>query len=164
MMEKTARCRAVGSVRSMDIYEHSQTGTGVIGLLGAGLLFTGGVMGSRGPDATLVVVFFVLAVCLFLFCRLMVRVGADCLEVRLHGGIRVRRVFLRDITSHRPITYPWFYGWGIRLVPGGWLIGVSGRQAVEIVQSDHRRLLVGTDEPDVLDAALSRACRGEDGS
>lgn len=136
-------------------YEHRQKGTGTIVLLGAGLLLTGAVMGSRGPEASLVAVFLVLAACLFLFCQLTVRVGEEALEVFLHGGIRVGRVRLGEIASHRPRTYPWFYGWGIRLVPGGWLIAVSGLQAVEIVRQDGRHLLVGTDEPEVLDAALT---------
>lgn len=47
----------------------------------------------------------------------------------------------------------WWYGWGIRLTPHGWLYNVSGLDAVELHLTGGRKVRLGTAEP----AQLSRA-------
>jgi hypothetical protein len=41
----------------------------------------------------------------------------------------------------------WWWGWGIRLIPGGWLYNVSGLDAVELKMKNGRVYRIGTDEP-----------------
>jgi hypothetical protein len=62
---------------------------------------------------------------------------------------------------------PWYYGWGIRLTPTGWLWNVSGLARVEVQFDDGHRFRVGSDEPNRLAEALlsemravERAARG----
>jgi len=40
----------------------------------------------------------------------------------------------------------WWWGWGIRLIPGGWLYNVSGLDAVELKMKNGRIFRIGTDE------------------
>lgn len=51
---------------------------------------------------------------------------------------------------------PWYYGWGIRLPPHGWLFNVSGLDAVEIELAFGRTFRVGTDRPGELAEAIQK--------
>jgi hypothetical protein len=52
------------------------------------------------------------------------------------------------------VRTPWYYGWGIRLTPYGWLWNVSGTGGVELRFEDGGRFRVGSDEPDRLADAI----------
>jgi hypothetical protein len=52
------------------------------------------------------------------------------------------------------VTNPWWYGWGIRLIPGGWMWNITGNQAVELKLKSGRLLRIGTDEPEALETAI----------
>ena len=54
----------------------------------------------------------------------------------------------------------WYYGWGIRYTPHGWLFNVSGLDAVELELKNGRTWRVGTDEPVELLAAIQAAAEG----
>jgi hypothetical protein len=66
-------------------------------------------------------------------------------------------VQLADIASCAVVQNPWWYGWGIRLTPQGWLYNVAGRSAVEIRLKSGKRFRIGTDEPQQLCQALQQA-------
>ena len=88
------------------------------------------------------------------FLRLTVIV--DCDEVRLAYtfGWPRRRIDRARIRSAVPQRIPWWYGWGIRRTPKGWMWNAWGRDAVLVSLAD-RGFLVGTDDPDGLAAALT---------
>ena len=47
----------------------------------------------------------------------------------------------------------WYYGWGVRLTPYGWMFNVSGLDAVELTFESGKRFRIGTDRPgEVIDA------------
>jgi hypothetical protein len=48
-------------------------------------------------------------------------------------------------------------GWGIHKTSRGWLYNVSGFEAVLITLHSGRSILLGTDEPEALQRALTRA-------
>jgi hypothetical protein len=79
-------------------------------------------------------------------------VEVDDAQVRLRFGVgMVRKHFrLDEIASCRPVRNKWWWGWGIRLIPGGWLYNVSGLDAVELVLKNGKVFRIGTDEPQVL--------------
>jgi len=93
---------------------------------------------------------FVMGVVLLFFYRLTVSV--DDYYVRAVFGIGVigKRIPLGDILEVRPVTNPWWYGWGIRLIPGGWMWNISGQQAIELRLKNGRKFRLGTDEPEAL--------------
>jgi hypothetical protein len=53
----------------------------------------------------------------------------------------------------------WWYGWGIRLTPYGWLYNVAGWEAVEVLLKNGKKIRIGTDEPEKLSLAIDRATR-----
>ena len=71
-------------------------------------------------------------------------------------GIRlIRKWFkLNEIESCQIVKDPWYYGWGIRLTPRGWLFRVSGFNAVEIKFRKGKRFRIGTDVPQELEEAI----------
>ena len=100
------------------------------------------------------VLFVVLA---WLFGSLTVSVGDGAVEIRFGPGLLRKRWALDGFTSVAVARNKWWYGWGIRLIPNGWLYNVSGLDAVELVRTSGRVLRIGTDEPEVLAEALRAA-------
>ena len=67
----------------------------------------------------------------------------------------IRKVFdLAGIIDVQTVVNKWYYGWGIRLTPHGWLFNVSGLQAVEITSKSGKKYRIGTDQPEKLAAVV----------
>ena len=79
--------------------------------------------------------------------------------LRLQFGLGVprRTIMLSDIDSLEVTRTRFWDGWGVRRTRRGWLYNVSGYDALLVRRKDGRALLVGTDEPRKLKAALERA-------
>jgi hypothetical protein len=58
--------------------------------------------------------------------------------------------------SVTPVRNRWWYGFGIRLTPHGWLYTVRGLDAIEVRLSNGRTFRVGTDDQATLVARLER--------
>jgi hypothetical protein len=93
---------------------------------------------------------------LVLFSTLTVIVRDETVEVFFGPGLIRRRIPLNRIRGVRAVRTPWYYGWGIRLTPSGWLWNVSGLDGVEIEFNDGSKFRVGSNEPDKLAAVLRR--------
>jgi hypothetical protein len=104
---------------------------------------------SEGKIAIGVVLLFLL-VCLFLFHALTLELSSDELVVSLGLGMIRKRFSIKDIRNARIVKNRWYYGWGIRLTPHGWLLSVSGFDALELELKNNRKFRIGTDDPDRL--------------
>jgi beta-lactamase class A len=135
------------------LYERTQVGwvTALAVLPG---VVTGIVVSRRGVDFGWMVAAIAL-VLLLLFGALTVRLTEDSLLVRFGIGLIRRRIPIRDIMACRPVRNPWYYGWGIRMIPGGVLYSVSGLSAVELTLANGLLLRIGSDEPAALAAAIA---------
>ncbi|HMS15608.1 MAG TPA: hypothetical protein PKA37_02135 [Planctomycetota bacterium] len=80
-------------------------------------------------------------------------------EVRLQFGFLgpKKTIDLTHVSHMTPVRNRWYYGFGIRYVPGGWMWNVSGLDAVELEYLDGRRFRIGTPEPGLLADILKRA-------
>lgn len=139
-------------------YRHTQIGWVLGGIIGtAGVLVVVLLTAAalwRGALVLLPVAVTVLI--LLLFGTLTVSVDRTMLEARFGLGLVRRRVALAEIRAFRVVRNRWYYGWGVRYFPGGWLYNVSGLSAVELRLADGRRVRIGTDEPDALRRALAQ--------
>ena len=100
------------------------------------------------------------------FSAMTVTVTDDVVEVRFRLGWPYRSVKRRNIGSHAPVRSPWWYGFGLRFIPGGFMWNVWGLDAVELrMASDAsdsflfadrpgKAFRIGTDDPEGLDRAL----------
>jgi hypothetical protein len=86
---------------------------------------------------------------------LTVSVDDTSVVARFGVGLIHRRIPLADIRSFEAVRNPWYYGWGIRLIPGGWLYNVAGLSAVDFGIRDGRHIRIGTPEPAVLCAEVA---------
>ena len=90
-----------------------------------------------------------------LFSSLTIKVSGDQLIWHYTLGFWKKQVALSDIAEARKVRNKWWYGWGIRKIPGGWLYNVSGLDAVEVKLGNGRLIRLGTDEAGKLLAAIT---------
>jgi hypothetical protein len=148
---------------SRPLYEHTQTGWPIrIGFLALtlGLLLVAVVpdYGQPRPPLGLVAAGFgVAALVCAMWGSMTVRIQDDELRIRFGLGWPRRTVTLSDISGVEITRTSFFDGWGVRWTRRGWLFNVSGYDAVLLKLRGGRNLLVGSDEPRRLKAALQRA-------
>ena len=143
-------------------YRHTQIGWAMILILGGVIAFGGWVLHLSGGTASAIgtAVVAVMVVCLFLFISQTVIVDTERLQLRMGPGLIRRTVPLQDILAVGRLRLPWWaVTYGIRMSLSGkaQLWRVSGAEAVDLQLSGERRLLITSDEPDVLAAAIRAA-------
>lgn len=138
------------------MYRRTQPGT----LLVVFLLITMVVLGVGlylvWLPIPLVIAEAILLLTLVIFRSLTIEIDADELRCWFGGGLIKRRFRLAEIVSAEPVRNHWYYGWGIRLVPGGWMFNVSGLDAIELTLASGRRFRIGTDDPKEVVEAIRR--------
>jgi hypothetical protein len=148
------------------MYSHTQFGAVLVTALGvATLLALAALMRvpAREPvNVMILVVLAVMAAAMFLFRSLTVEVSSGVVAVWFGSGLISRRFPVGEIRAARVVRNPWYYGWGIRLTPGGWMFNVSGFDAVELELTGARRFRIGTDEPRELVTAIRQAANLEE--
>jgi len=88
---------------------------------------------------------------------LTVRIEDEQLQVRFGLGWPRKTLPLREIEAVEVTRTTFLEGWGLRRTRRGWLYNVSGFDAVLLHLTDGRSMMVGTDEPRRLKAAIERA-------
>ena len=91
----------------------------------------------------------------WLFGSLTVEVDEEELRHWFGPGFWKKSYQLLDIESAKVVRNSWFWGWGIRLTPHGWLYNVSGLDAVQLQLRSGRKLRIGTDDPQGLIEVIS---------
>ena len=138
-------------------YKHVQFGTLTVSLLVAAIVLLA-LLGFIVEWHTItIVVLLTLLVCVALFYSLTVEISNNHLGIYFGVGIVKKRFEIKDIEKVYPVRNRWYYGWGIRLIPHGWLYNVSGLDAIEIVMSSGKRYRIGTDQPNELAQAVNDA-------
>ena len=138
-------------------YEHTQIGYLTLGMLGAAILVIVFLMATSGFHWIPSTVLIILALCSGLFATLTVRVDEDGVRIGFGPGVIGKRFPMKEIASCQVVRNPWYYGWGIRLIPHGWLYNVSGLLSVELRMKSGRRYRIGTDDPEQLAKAIQLA-------
>ena len=138
-------------------YEHTQVGYLTLGMLGAGVLVIVVLMATSGFHWIALAVLIILALCSGLFATLTVGVDEDGVRIRFGPGVIRKRFPMKEIASCQVVRNPWYYGWGIRLIPHGLLYNVSGFLSVELRMKSGKRYRIGTDDPGQLAEAVRRA-------
>ena len=138
-------------------YKHTQIGYFLVTVYSIVVLFLGylNIMANFHP-LTLIGLIIVLIV-LGTFSRLTVTVDDQMIKIQFGFSV-IRKAFpLKEIEAFRVVRNPWYYGWGIRFTPRGWLFNVSGFSAIELRMKNGKLYRIGTDEPDNLAKALNEA-------
>jgi len=108
----------------------------------------------------LLIVFGILFPAFMLSLKMVTEVRNDGLYIRFYPIHRsFRRFTFESIRSYEVRDYSPlkdYGGWGIRFGPKGQAYNVSGSKGVVLVLEDGKRLMVGSQHPDELAAAISR--------
>ena len=150
----------------MPLYRHRQLGKIVLATVGAGIgliLALAFLVPAKEPAPTSLIAATagLLAAAMLLFGVLTVEVTAEEVVVSFGVGLVKKRFRVRDIRGARRVRTRWYYGWGIRRTPTGWMFNVSGLDAGEIELVNGRRFRIGTDDPERLLAAIKEAAQLE---
>lgn len=142
------------------IYQHTQTGLLTRRLLRAISIITAGsglfvALRSTLRSIPLLASSAIVFVCATLFDSLTVRVSHDLVEISFGIGIIRKQFDVGNIRRASVVKNKWYYGWGIRLTPHGWLYNVSGLDAVEILMDNGKQYRIGTDQPNELENAIN---------
>ena len=148
----------------MSVYHHTQPGTLNRVIFGASVVIfvvLAVFLGNGDPTAmwVMLMVCGILVVSLALFHALTVEIRHGKLRVRFGIGLIHKTIEVRDIEQVEAVRNRWWYGWGIRLTPHGWLFNVSGLDAVQVTLRNGRTYRIGTDEPQTLCAAIEEAMK-----
>jgi hypothetical protein len=92
--------------------------------------------------------------------RMTVTVDMAGVDVTFAFGWPRRYVATERVTEVSVVRNRWFFGWGIRFVPHGWLWNVWGLDAAELRLDSGRVFRIGTAEPNELAAAIDRQRQG----
>ena len=145
-------------------YRHTQVGWMTMGVVVCVTLLETSALTSAGIGVGLVsVTAGITLLVAFLFGSMTVTVAEGDIAIRFGIGLIRKRFALSAVRSYRHVHNPWYYGWGIKMIPGGWLYNVAGSSAVELLLEGGKYVRVGTDEPDALLTAL-RARIGDSAS
>lgn len=138
-------------------YKHTQIGHLLLISYSVVALFLGYINILAGFHPVTVVGLLIVLVPLGIFSRLTVTIDDQTIAVQF--GLKfVRKHFpLSEIEAYEVVKNPWYYGWGVRLTPRGWLFNVSGLSAIELRMNNGKRYRIGTDDPDNLARALGEA-------
>lgn len=140
-------------------YRHTQVGYLMIAVLAAGVLGLSASLAFGGGPKALVAAVVVLGLCLLLFPTLTAVVQGDRLRCFFGLGLIRREIAVSEVLAVSVVRNSWTYGWGLRLIPGGWLWNVSGLDAVELRLRSGKIFRIGTDEPAALQSAIANAVR-----
>jgi hypothetical protein len=89
-----------------------------------------------------------------LFWGLTVEVNKDVVRLYFGFGIIHRSILRQHISMVTQVRNRWWWGFGIRWTPHGWMWNMSGLDAVELTYHNGKKFRIGTDEPEILLEAL----------
>ena len=118
--------------------------------------------GVTVPGAVIAIYVLALASGIFallFWMRLTVEVRDDGIHVRFPPFVR-RVITYDEIASYEPRTYRpirEFGGWGLRWGLGGQAYNVKGNRGVQLVFTNGKRLLIGSQRPEEFAAAIDLA-------
>lgn len=138
-------------------YRHTQSGTLIlVSLAVVAIVMSVTSTATRGSEMVLLLLGGILLMGI-LFGTLTVEVARGAVRCWFGPGLIRKQYALTDIVEVETVRNHWYYGWGIRYTPRGWLFSVSGLDAVELTLSSGRHFRIGTDEPEELERAIRRA-------
>ena len=140
-------------------YQHTQKGTLIVRVLLGGFAFCLLICLTIKRDEPTVIficgsVGVVLLAFAYLFASLTVQVSHQWIDLRFGPGLFKKRFAVGELVGARVVRNRWWYGWGIKITPHGWLYNVSGLDAVEIELKSGKKYRIGTDEPAALHDAI----------
>ncbi len=141
-------------------YKHKQIGYLTLVTIGLALIMVA-VIYLLKTNMSLVswIVLIILTIALWLFSSLTVELESDFLKLYFGPGVIKKKFLLKNIDQCVAVRNKWYYGFGIRYTPHGWLFNVSGLDAVELRMKNGKKYRIGSDDAQNLSDAVNQAIR-----
>jgi hypothetical protein len=142
------------------VYSHSQFGWPMAVGTALGIALATLVILSVSNDTrasapgAVIALYATLGIAFLLFYRLRVTVEPDAIQAVFGIGLVRKKVPVADIVRADVVRTRVWWGYGIHWTPSGWLYNVAGRYAVRLEVQAGRAVMIGTDEPEALKAAI----------
>lgn len=91
------------------------------------------------------------------FRSMTVSVDEKQIALRFGAWLEAKKINVVSIKSFRKTRMSPINGWGIHFVGNGWLYNIYGLDAVEVELLDGSKTFIGTDQPQALCEAITRA-------
>jgi hypothetical protein len=138
-------------------YYYKDVGIWIMGVMGIGILGMSAVLIWEGFNLGAIVGIGVLIIVCVLFGAMTIEINDRLLKVVFGIGIIRKTVALQDIDRCSIVEIPWYYGWGIRLTPCGWLYRLSGSKGVLVTMKTGKQFQIGLMDPLPLQQAVTVA-------
>lgn len=133
-------------------------GTFVVALLGAAIFFVGYFSGAADVNRVGVFILSAILFCsIVLFFKLTVVGNKDFVEIKFGIGLIKKKFHFKEIKDCKVVKNKWWYGYGIRKSPRGWLFNISGLDAVELSMKNEKVYRIGTNEPQKLSEFIKKS-------
>jgi hypothetical protein len=150
------------------MYSHSQFGWPMAIGSGLALAFATIVLALVSDETraaaswTIVALYATIGLAFAAFYRLSVTVDPERVRAVFGIGLIRKEIPLTDVIRADVVRTRVLWGYGIHWTPSGWLYNVAGRHAVRLEVRGGKAVMIGTDEPDALKAAIDArlAARG----
>lgn len=101
---------------------------------------------ATSSESRMTITSFAIANAVFLLIYLLfygMTTTIDHDKIRVHFGVGLiwKTVKLSEIQAVSVVSNPWYYGWGIRLIPNGWLYNINGTAGIELTFKGRTRIL-----------------------
>jgi hypothetical protein len=86
-----------------------------------------------------------------------IKIDERLLTISFGIGLIRKRIEIARIKNVETVKNPWYYGWGIRIIPKGMLYNISGTAGIELKFKDTERLVrIGTKNSTQLKQEITR--------
>lgn len=116
---------------------------------------------SQANDPVTLSVTIIFALIGLLFYGMNTHVNESKITIAFGIGLIRKTIDLKTVQSVASVRNKWYYGWGIRVIPNGWMYNIAGLQAVEIKRKDKNSVLrIGSKHPEILRKVISDGILG----
>ena len=104
-------------------YRHKHYGTVIIVTIALGLVLIFALLAFMGDGQSLpIALILILGLALIMFHSLTVEIRDPRLRYHFGPGFIRRTILLSEIDEAKKVQIPWYSGWGIRWIPGQYLL------------------------------------------
>jgi hypothetical protein len=109
---------------------------------------------AQGRLAAAVIMIAVYLLGAAMFYNSTIEVSAELVRFWFGIGLVRKTIPLSQVLSAETVVDPWYYVWGIKSIPGGWLYAIAPGPMVEIKLKDGKIIHLGSDQAEKLKEAI----------
>ena len=128
------------------------------------LFFTSLFCFNVGDNPMKIILYLVITgICLIiilLFYGMTTTIDAESITISFGIGFINKKINLANLESVTEVRNPWYWGWGIRMIPNGTLYNISGSKGIELKFKNTDKIIrIGSKDPETLKNEIEKRQR-----